>query len=407
MLLLASIVSLLSFLTVGCDTTSPNPSPAYSFNFIELDSIWVLDSPQYQRMVVRVYPKEYGERRTMRCLVRGNGVSTYFNLYDDAGELPRDDATGFCDTVSGDFVAGDGKFTRRLNSLFTGHEGTYQLTVAFQDHPPGIDTLYGELIVAANSPPTIRWISAEDSVWSAGSVPPFRVVVRDFDGQEDIATVEIGRSDVPRGNAPGSFYPMTKLNDSLYQLVFFPELGAGYPTGDHSFYCRAADWAMRERDENSFSDTVQVWMENSSPEIDSIVAPDTVWVEGGANDFTLFHIDISIHDDQTPLDFDTLLMTLSRYDENLGREIDVFDTIFFDTGMGNDTLTAPGVIRTGWSANRNNKLNTQFTFTWTPSDRSPQRGESRSNVIIIMSAGNGMPGRDEEFGGGKLVDVFR
>lgn len=408
MLSLCLIVSSLLFLASGCDNTTPNQTPHYSLYLVELDSIWILDSPQFERIIVQAIPPEIGHRRTIRCIVNGNGVSTHFYLYDDGSELPRTDGQGFCDSLSGDVVAGDGKFSRRFNSLFTSRAGTYDLSLAFQDHPAGIDTLYASFIVAANSPATIRWDTIPDSIES-GSIPPmFRAQVNDLDGFDDIARVQIGRSAVPRGPLQRALNEMNRANDSIYQFQFLPELAAGYPSGFHSFYCRVTDWAMAERDEYSSTEAVQVWLENAPPRIDSIAAPDTVWVQGGNTDSTKFFIDLFLHEDQTPLDIDTLLLTVTRYDSTQEREIVSFSAFYFDN-MGNDTLSGPGQIRTGFSATRNSRLSTPFTFTWTPTDKSPQRGESGSNVIVIMLNGNGMPGRDVNDGADQrnVVNPFR
>ncbi len=360
-------------------------------------------------MTVQAYPREWAQGRTIRCIVSGNGVSTHFNLYDDGSELLRNDGRGFCDSLSGDQVAGDGKYSRRLNSFFTVRAGTYNLAIAFLDHPPGIDTLYGSLIVVANSPPAIRWQSNPDSIESGAQVAPFEALVFDLDGYDDISRVQVGRSSVPRGSLPRDKYEMTKVADSVYQWQFPPWIAAGYPTGNHSFFCQATDWAMQERNSFTFSDTASIWIENLPPKIDSIASPDTVWVGGGGSDSTKFIIDVKLLDDQTPLDLDTLLLTVTRYDPDLERDVITFSAYYFDNNRGNDTLTSPGVIRTGFSATRSSRLGVPFTFTWTPTDRSPQRGMPASNIIVIMLAGNGAPGRDiESFSSwGRSVNPFR
>lgn len=390
------IASVGAFLTVGCGGNSPSqPTPTYSLRAIELDSLWILGSPQFDRVIVQAYPSEWSAGRTIRCIIDGEDVLTHFYLYDDGSLESHFDGIGFCDSISGDVAAGDGKFTRRIRSLFTSREGEFTLAFAFQDHPAGVDTFYARISVVENSPPAFIWLSFPDSIPSGSPSPVFRAKVGDPDGSDDISRVALGRSAVPRGSTPLNSYEMVTVSDTTFEWQFLPEVAAGYPTGFHSFFARASDHAMQVRDAYTFSDTLPVWIENAPPAIDSISAPDTVWVSGAITDSTKFYIDIFARDDQTPLDLDSLLLQVSRFDSTSGHDIVTFSGYYFDNNRGNDTLTAAGVIRTGWSATRANRLATPFTFTWTITDRSPQRGETRSNSMVIMLVGNGSPKRDE------------
>lgn len=379
---------------VGCDGDSPPPpGTIYQLAVVELDSLWVADSPLHRRIMVQAYPVEWSAGRTMLCQVGGGGVSTHFRLYDDGGLGRWQDGAGFADSLSGDQIAGDGLFSRRISSLFTTKPERYQLMFAFLDTFEGGDTVRATVRVVADSPPVVLWLDHPDSIYSGRWARPFTADVLDPDGESDIALVELRRASAPRGRLPGDAIPMAWewIGINIWRCVAQPWLAAGYPTGDHRFFARAADWVMLDQDQYAMSDTITVWLENRPPRVDSIAGPDTVWVL--PSDTAVFFYDVIIGDDQTAADLAGLLLTVSRYDSTLGRDTITFRSTYFDNGAGDDPIAGDGVIRAIFQADNRSMMRIPYTFTWIPTDRSPQRGMAASNTTVIMRVGNAMPGR--------------
>jgi hypothetical protein len=380
-LILAGSLAFLAL--IGC-SKSIQHQPTQLFRAIGLDSLFVLDSPNYHQLVISAYPADWAAGRTMVCVISGAGVTTQFLLYDDGGLGRWHDTTGFTDAVSGDQIAGDGYFSRRITSAFASAIGTYRFTFSFVGGAGSVDSLRQSVQVVHNSPPTVVQFSAPDSLHSGQIGSPFTTTVLDPDGQIDITSVELSFMHPRRDSV---YYAMDRQSDTTWSLVPSPAIAAGIPTGNYRFFVRATDWSGEGR---AYSDTQAVAIENLPPRIMLTVGPDTVWVSPG--DTARFHYDVIVADDQTPLDLDTLLLTLTRRDTTSGEEVFVAKFSYFDDGTGLDSLTGDGGYRAGFSADINSHQQTPFTFTWTPTDHSPQHGTSAQNVMVIMPVpGNGSP----------------
>ena len=339
----------------------------------------VVGSPRYQLMAVKLYPIDDAAGGELFCLIQGEDVSTHFRLYDDGGFTVHSDNLGFADSLSGDRVPGDGVFARCISSRFTEREGEYLLTFSLPDSF-GVDSLYATLTVRRNSEPDITGFTAPDSIPS-GESSDFTALVGDQDGLNDVAQVEVVRLD---GGVRA--WQMTRQDSLLWRWQGEPGIAAGIPTGSYPFVVRAQDYYLTLTGDFIASNVASVWLENLPPVVVSVDGPDTVWIP--ANDTVLFDYRIKVRDGQGVADLDSLMLKLSRPDDaNPDSNVVVRDTTYFDDGAWPDSLAGDGIYTAGFSATPTARTGIPFTFRWTPTDRSPQRGESYYTTLVLLLDG--------------------
>ena len=371
LLLLAFAIGLI--ILTGCtdSTTDPTPSPIPpTLEVVEMDSIWVLNSPTMRRVSVKVASSSPVDGRSMICRISGEGVSTGFKLYDDGGHGEWADAPEFADNLSGDLAPNNAVFSRRINARFTDHMGDY--TFSFVLYGGSSDPARSTVTVRSNSPPVIVNWEAPDSIRSGDEGLLFYATVSDSDGIEDIVSVLLVNE-----RKHGSAIPMTSNDNIHWEWRNTFDVSAGLPTGSYGFRIRVADLVLNQADTCVKSDSKFCWLENLPPEVSDIVGPDTVWLpaEGDTN---YFAYTIIVSDDQRPTDLDSLILILSREDT-----IVVWDTTYFDDGTGIDSIAGDGRYCAGFKV-VSDPGGLSYTFAWTPTDRSPQRGETFYTTLIFV-----------------------
>ena len=361
---------LISVAYYGCDgVNEPTPDQESGLIAQNLDSIWIVGSPMHHLLKVSVNPLNLVQGRDMICQIRGGGVSTHFRLYDDGGLGRWYDAAGFCDSISGDITPGNGVFSRRVNSLFTRSEGQYLFSFALSGIPPP-ETLKVVINVRANFLPTVLSFDFPDSVPSGASLE-FSAVVQDSNGLWDIYEVTLICSD--HGDI---FHPMRTVNDSLW-IFAGPSIAAGMPTGYQPIWVGVADFYLHQQRMWEKSERQAIWLENLPPRVEEFVGPDTVWLPNDGWD--TFDFEIKVSDDQGLTDIEALFLHLTS-----DNDMPPWDTIYFDNGVGLDTVAGDGLFHVGFSVNEHNAPNVLYTFIWTPADRSPQQGEPFSNTVLFL-----------------------
>lgn len=353
---------------------------------LEFDNIMLLNSEELHRISVRISPKEDAENREMKCLIRGGEVTTEFQLYDDGGFERWGNASEFADSISGDYIADNGVFTRLINSLFTNIDGGFDFTFSVSgENPPDAVTKSVDVIFW-NPHPEIKSIDFPDSLKSGEDSLIFATIITDDNGQDDIVQVDLLCLDSEQYISDEKSYAMNALNDSVFEWKCEPNVAAGLPTGNYPFLVRAMDAYQKQNHEHVVSDMNYVWLENLPPFITDVVGPDTVWLpETGSK---TFEYTISVDDDQGFTDLDSLLLEL--WDP----ERVIFDSLYFDDGSGLDTIAGDGRFRAGFSVSYNKEPYVTYTFIWIPADRSPQRGEPFTTSLVFMPY-NGVQVRDQ------------
>ncbi len=374
------ILLLLAFATgliilIGCaeSTTDPAPSPIPPMlEVVEMDSIWVLNSTTMRRVSVKVASPSPVDGRSMTCRISGEGVSTSFRLYDDGGHGKWDDAPGFADNLSGDLAPSNAVFSRRINARFTNMDGEYFFSFTLDGGSS--DTAEVIVTVRSNSLPVVEYREAPDSILSGREGLSFYATVTDSDGIEDIVSVLLINE-----RKHGSAIPMTSNDNIHWKWRNTFDVCAGLPTGSYGFHIQVADLCLDQVDEYVESDSKSCWLENLPPEVSEVVGPDTVWLpaEGDTN---YFAYTIIVSDDQGPTDLDSLILVLSREDTVI-----VWDTTFFyfDDGTGIDSIASDRRYSAGFRVG-SHPGGLSYTFAWTPTDRSPQRGETFYTTLIFV-----------------------
>ncbi|MBM3327541.1 MAG: hypothetical protein FJY65_11315 [Calditrichaeota bacterium] len=368
-----------TFLIFGCDVFDDDNHrirPDIPFlSLIELDTLWAKHSGQIRRITVAVSPAAAALNAVMTCQITSpGGATTHFRLLDDGGSQKPRDALGFADTLSGDRIAGDGMFSRRISAKFAQLVGIYKFTFDLMtDVAVTPQMLEVSVRVLENTPPQIVRFLAPDEINRE-----FFVIVQDSNGSADIALVNLVRLEAYA--RPEAVYPMTRSNDSAWYWIQPRGYGAGLRTGNYPWSVRVADWTMRQSNQFVQSDSIEVHFTNGPPSIRSVTGPDTVWVS--ANETVVFYYLVKVDDVNSAFDLDSLLLTIRDPE----REVAHF--VYFDDGglpdASLDSIAGDGVFTAGFSADSTSRTGVLFTFTWLPTDRSPQRGLIYSNNLVIL-----------------------
>ena len=372
-------VSLLS----GCPDPISTPIPDQQekgLKAVQLDSIWIVNSEQMHTISISVNPPSIAAGREMLCQIRSEQVSTHFRLYDDGSRGHWEDAAGYADSISGDQVPGNAVYTRRVNSLFTRHEGEYHFLFALSGGEPP-DTLEKIITLSNNSLPLIVDLAYPDSIWSGVMADLFNVVVNDSNGFDDIVRVEL-----LLGEWFDRQHLLTYRGVNTWELRS-SSVAARLPTGEHPFYIRVYDHYLIQINQPVESDHYTVWLENLPPRVTEVVGPDTVWLPETGYD--TFEYRIIVNDDQGVGDLGGLELVLLDTSEVK------FEYTYFDDGSYPDSTAGDGKFHAGFTVADTSKTGILYTFAWTPFDLSPQSGETYYNTLIFMPPRENMNnGRD-------------
>ena len=336
---------------------------------VQLDSIWIVNSEWMHTISISVNPPNIAAGREMLCQIRSEQVSTHFRLYDDGSYGHWEDAAGFADSISGDQVPGNAVYTRRVNSLFARQEGEYHFLFALSDGEPP-DTLEEIITLSNNSLPQIVDLEYPDSVWSGVMADPFNAVVTDSNGLDDIVRVEL-----LLGEWFDRQHLITYRGENTWELGA-SSVAARLPTGEHPFYIRVYDHYLNQILQPVESDHYIVWLENLPPRVMDVVGPDTVWLPETGSD--TFEYRIIVNDDQGVGDLGGLELVLSDTAEVK------LERTYFDDGAQPDSVSGDGEFHAGFTVADTAKTGILYTFAWTPSDLSPQSGETYYNTLIFM-----------------------
>ncbi|NQS97885.1 MAG: hypothetical protein HQ591_05480 [candidate division Zixibacteria bacterium] len=182
-----------------------------------------------------------------------------FSLLDDAGAFQITGEPEFASPTSGDVVAGDGIFTRKVNALFTNVEGLY--TAYFTVTAADSDTIavedYG-IQVYFNQPPELSQPNLPPLLESGFSPFNLEISVSDPQGYSDIVTVEFEL--LPLGMEYDMYDPEM---DGIFTYYMQPSFSAGIFTGDYIFRFTAVD----SIGETSLPLDVEVYIENEPPSL--------------------------------------------------------------------------------------------------------------------------------------------
>ena len=238
-----------------------------------------------------------------------------FTLRDDAGAFEILDEPDFASVFSGDVVAGDGIFTRKVNSLFTDYEGYFSARfivtacdsdMIFQDEYP--------LEVYENQPPQLYTPNLPSILVSGFEPFNLEIEVTDPQGYSDIAAVQFEVH--PLGNE----YPMEDPeNDGFFTYYLEASFAAGIFPADYVFIFTAID----SIGEISAPVNVNVYIENDPPiliepmlEAEGITtypsSGDSLLSIPDPGDTTMVKVTVKVSDPQTLLDIDSVYINYQR-----------------------------------------------------------------------------------------------
>lgn len=243
-----------------------------------------------------------------------------FTLRDDAGYPVIEGEPEFVSQKSGDVVAGDGIFTRRINSLFTDTEGdfTAEFHVFTEDSTVSSVSEYN-INVYENQPPILSEPdSLPDALESGFSPFSLNITVIDPQGWEDIAQVKF---ELILDNIPKGTYLMADPDmDSVFTYYMEPSFAAGMGTGDYIFRFSAEDFLG----DITCSPDYPVFIENLPPVLslwkvnpDSIqdstyVGPDTVLILPDTGEIAELKVTIDVQDPQGQDDIEYVYINYER-----------------------------------------------------------------------------------------------
>jgi len=364
---------------LGCENNSTEPEPHHpSLKLIQLDSVWVLNSERLQNVTVEAENIISGDV-TVLCIIQDNSnQNSQFMLYDDGNAGRWENSNEFADSLSGDSVPGDGVFSRRITSNFAADIGEHTFTFILNTDNFA-DTISALALVRNNSPPEFVSHTEDDSVFSGGVGDNFTIALSDIDGNVEIANADvvIYRSSPPSEDA--AYFEMDRIADDQWSWNDKATISVGLATGDYSVAYRAQDNYFSQIEEWTYSDTFSVWLENLPPTITSVEGEDTVWIPQSSSDTISFDFTITVEDDQSVTDLDTLHLTLLNSDD-----VELAKFIYIDGRGGLDTTPLDGIFRSGFSANGSNQAPAEYKFLWTPTDKAGNTGETFESHLLFL-----------------------
>lgn len=337
---------------------------------MECDAIWVLGDLSFKRVAVSIEGTFYPPPDSLSGFIISRAETTTFTLWDDGSALPLTPLP-FTETRSGDLWPGDGVYSRTLNSLFAAAADTYELQITLPTSPRE-RAISKKVTVRTNTPPLIISWSSPESLYSGDSAE----VIAQLTDEDGFADITHSEWVLLKARPIASTWALRTSTSPQWKAVLSPAAAAATPTGSYPSFLRIADRWMSQRGEWVTSDTHRVWVENSPPSISYVLGPDTIWL--GAHDTIRFQYTIGVEDLQTALDLDTLFLTISDTSRVVAR------FFYFDDGGGLDSLPGDGLYQAGFSADPSSRTGIPFTFSWEPSDKSPQRGSSFTTTLILL-----------------------
>ncbi len=372
---------LIIFIISSCNFWEPDNNPILPENAIleilSLDSIWVKDLNQKRQIAISVKPKLKTSDIYIECQITGSDDTSYFKLLDDGNSQILNDSSNYADSLSGDRFAGDGVFTRYISAHFASSIGVYKFVFkCINSNYLEVQPCSIYVQVRENTRPFIVRFNTPDSL---GLFNDFYAIVQDSEGAFDITLVNLVRKEAYFRTE--AVYSMTQVDDTTWFWRSSAGVGAGLCTGYYPWSVRVADWTLRQFNQFVECVPVLIYFENSPPIVNSVSGPDTIWLV--SNERVIFHYLIDVKDPQTALDLDTLLLTISDPEKEI-----INFTYFDDGGLINgtsfDSIAGDGIYTAGFSVDSTSRTNVWFTFTWIPTDRSPQRGSPDKTHLIIL-----------------------
>ena len=199
---------------------------------------------------------------------------------------------------------------------------------------------------------------------------PFNVIVIESTGLNAIVRVEL-----LLGEWFDRQHLMTYRGENTWELGS-SSVAARLHTGEHPFYIRVYDHYLNQIHQPVESEHYRVWLENLPPRVTEVAGPDTVWLPETGSDTLEYRIIVT--DDQGVGDLGGLELVL--YDA-AGV---IFDTTYFDDGSHPNSVAGDGKYHAGFTVDDATRTGILFTFAWTPTDLSPQSGETYYNTLIFM-----------------------
>ncbi|MBC8204658.1 hypothetical protein ISS30_09185 [bacterium] len=321
-------------------------------------------------------------------IISGGQSAADFQLYDDAGYNVIVDYPEYLSENSGDVVANDGIFTRRVNSLFADNNAVYDVVFTVVD--ANSDTIYYNdnspltINVYENAPPSLT-IPNLPAVLDSTTLPhSLQTTVIDPQGREDIDSVycELFQNLLPIGR---TFSLQDPEMDSIFTYYIDSTFAAGL-SGDYQFVFKAVDilGAVSPPIEMTAS------IANYSPYLNNpAISPDSIIILPEIGEITEVVITVSAGDYQGLGDIDTVTMDIERpsglmsYDYPMADNGLPFDTTKLLLGYYGDETAGDGVFTT--TKLYNNQAETGFhTFYIKAVDKVGNEAEPVSVILEII-----------------------
>jgi len=262
-----------------------------------------------------------------------------FSLFDDANFYEHNTPdTIFCSKFSGDVIANDGIFSRRINALFAGASpGSYNFQVTVWHGEGSIKSPLDTVIVAQSVPPELSGLIFPDTLSSGFSPQQISLQVIDPDdpGVDSVTAVYM------KLYSPESAFldsiALETLGSNRYGTTLQADLAVARPSGDYIFAFRALDTFETMSDSLGKS----VYMENLAPYLNDSVLPDSI--PRPTLEDTTFALAVKCWDDQTVADILTVTIQAQKPDLTWGSVIELFDdgniSAYGDTLAGDSVYT--------------------------------------------------------------------
>ena len=232
-----------------------------------------------------------------------------FSLRDDAGAYVIINEPDFTSDHSGDVAAGDGIYTRMVNSGFAESEGEYRAIFKVVSLDSSVDSTFEYSIsVYENDPPVIYTPNPPlDTLASGFTAFDINLLVTDPQGPSDVSTVKF---ELYLAGAPmeTEYFLEDPNSDSIYTYHFEPSFAAGLNTSNYGLSFSAED----SLGGISFLPDITVFIENTQPllayatvDSDTLVVPDP-----GDTSYVLVTVEVS--DPQTLADIDSVKINYER-----------------------------------------------------------------------------------------------
>ncbi|MBL7074045.1 hypothetical protein ISS37_02240 [candidate division KSB1 bacterium] len=344
----------------GCDREPNGPEPedpSPVFEIVDVPSKWALRSDRPRTVAAKVYDPQGVEDLSavwVNIMELGtNGVTWADTLLDDAN----------IDSTSGDLVPKDGIFSKLMKSDdFAPFEGQYIFLFQALDISSNLGEHLDTVWVGENSPPVVYNPDIPDTLLSGFAVAQFSIQVSDSQGQGDIKDVcfTIGGS---------VFYLLPSTQPFHYYLAVDSSFSAGLK-GDYQIVFRATDY-FEETNEPVID---SLWIENLSPRLGQITAPDTM-VRGSGDTFVL---EVVVSDPQGLGDIREVRFRVIKPDGSQG-----FSDDLHDDETHEDRDAGDGVFSQGISAPDPENLEGDYTFIFWAEDRVGNISPEDSVIVVV------------------------